>query len=77
MDRASKLPFYARHRVTHAWLIDPRAQTLEVFRLTSQHWLLLSTFRGDARVQAEPFDASELELEVLWARKSHNHLNRV
>jgi len=68
MDRASKLPIYARHQVTHAWLIDPLAQTLEVFRLTSQHWLLLGTFRDDAKFRAEPFDASELELAMLWAR---------
>jgi Uma2 family endonuclease len=68
VDRADKLPIYARHQVAHAWLVDPLAQTLEVFKLTSQQWLLLGTYRGETKIQAEPFDAIELDLGVLWAR---------
>ncbi len=68
MDRADKLPIYARHQVVHAWLVDPLAKTLEVFRLTQQRWLLLDTYRDGAKVRAEPFDAIELELSMLWAR---------
>jgi hypothetical protein len=30
-------------------------------------WLLLATFRGDAVVRVEPFDALELDLAGLWA----------
>jgi Uma2 family endonuclease len=67
-DRSEKLPIYARHGVGHAWLADPIAKTLEVFRLTDSRWLLLDVFRDDARVRAEPFDAVELELGVLWER---------
>jgi Uma2 family endonuclease len=52
----------------HAWLVDPLAKTLEILRLTQQHWLLLDTFRGDAKVRLEPFDAIELDLSMLWAR---------
>ena len=68
MDRADKLPIYARHQVKHAWLVDPLARTLEVFQLTQQQWLLLHTYRDDDKVRAQPFAAMELELSALWAR---------
>lgn len=32
-DRVEKLGVYAAHGVVHAWLVDPDAQTLEVFAL--------------------------------------------
>ena len=68
IDRADKLPIYAAAGVAHAWLVDPIAQTLEVFKLDAGRWVLLGTHRGDACVRAEPFDAIELELAALWAR---------
>src|SRR5689334_25190870 len=33
LDRAAKLPVYAREGVKHVWLVDPEARMLEVFRL--------------------------------------------
>ena len=68
LDRADKLPIYGRAGVGHAWLVDPLAQTLEVFKQDGDCWLLLGTFKSDARVRAEPFDALELDLGALWAR---------
>lgn len=66
-DRAEKLPFYAAHGVRHAWLVDPILHTLEVLRLENGRWSLLATHRDDAKVRAEPFDAIELDLSILWA----------
>ena len=68
VDRADKLPIYAREGVRHAWLLDPVATTLEVLRLEGGGRRLVATWRGDAVVRAEPFDAIELEVAVLWAR---------
>jgi len=68
MDRADKLPIYAEHGVANAWLVDPLAKTLEVFKLIAQRWTLLATHRDEAKIRAEPFDAIELELGVLWER---------
>jgi len=31
VDRAERLPAYARHGAVHAWLVDPDQRTLEVF----------------------------------------------
>lgn len=67
-DRADKMPIYAREGVRYAWLVDPILQTLEVFVLTAERqWILLSVYRGNARVRAEPFDAVELDIALLWA----------
>jgi Uma2 family endonuclease len=65
-DRILKLPFYGRAGVRHAWLLDPLAQTLEVYRLVDDHWLLAGSYGGDETVRAEPFDAVELPLALLW-----------
>jgi len=66
-DRHRKLPIYHREGVGHAWLIDPAAHTLEVFRHTPGGWLLVATFAGAEPVRAEPFEAVALDLAALWA----------
>lgn len=66
-DRTDKLRIYAREKVEWVWLVDPLARTLEVLRRTQDDWVLRGTWRDDERVRAEPFDAIELELGVLWA----------
>lgn len=66
-DRVKKLGIYARERVGHYWLIEPEARTLEVLRLDGDGYRIAATFEGDAKMRAEPFDAVELELGLLWA----------
>ncbi len=68
LDRAEKMPVYAREGVSHVWLVDPIARTLEAFRFENPRWILLGTWRDDARVRVEPFEAFELELAGLWAK---------
>lgn len=67
-DRADKMPIYAETGVRYAWLVDPIAKTLEAFSLGGAAWRVLGTWRDDARVCVEPFEAMELELATLWAR---------
>jgi Uma2 family endonuclease len=38
----------AREGVRHAWLVDPIARTLEVYRLQATDWLRVATWRDDA-----------------------------
>jgi Uma2 family endonuclease len=66
LDRAKKMPVYAREGVPHLWLVNPLARTLEVYRLADARWLLLATHEGNARVRAEPFTEVELDLAPLW-----------
>jgi Uma2 family endonuclease len=66
VDRAEKMPIYARERVEHVWLVDPVGRTLEAFRLEGASYMAAGAWRHDARVRAAPFDAIELELGLLW-----------
>ncbi len=67
IDRIHKLPIYARHAVRHVWIVDPLERTLEIFRLEGERLFLHATHADDQRLRAEPFDAVELDLSVLWA----------
>jgi Uma2 family endonuclease len=66
-DRADKLKIYAQAGVPWVWLINPLTHTLETLRLFQGSWTIHQVFRDDARVRAEPFDAIELDLSILWA----------
>jgi Uma2 family endonuclease len=66
MDRVKKLSIYAREGVSHAWLVDPIARTLEVLRLDGVRWTIVSTWSGLVTVRAQPFDAIDLDLSLLW-----------
>jgi Uma2 family endonuclease len=69
IDRAEKLPFYAGTGVAHAWVVDPGVRTLEVYRRSGSAWLLIAAWHGEAVVRAEPFDAVEIRLGLLWGRR--------
>ena len=67
VNRADKMPVYARERVGHVWLVDPLTRTLEVFWLDGPTYRLMSTHRDEAIVTVPPFEALGLELAALWA----------
>ena len=67
LDRTRKLGIYARELVAHAWLIDPLAETLEVFRLEGGRWSMLAALGGDAIARIEPFVEIDMELALLWS----------
>ena len=67
-DRTDKLRIYAQALVGWSWIVDPLARTLEVLmRGDDGRWIVRAAHRDDARVRAEPFDAIELDLSILWA----------
>lgn len=66
LDRFLKLPRYARHQVPYAWIVDPLARGLEVYRLEGGHFSLIETFEGEGVVSAEPFAGVDLSLLFLW-----------
>ena len=66
-DRAEKMPLYAAHGVSHAWLVHPRRRTLETFRLHEGKWLTLAVYKDDDRARIEPFEAIEFDLALMWA----------
>jgi Uma2 family endonuclease len=66
VDRAEKMPIYAQHQVSHAWLVDPILKTLEVFRFEPGTWIVLGVYAQSDKVRAEPFSEIELDLGLLW-----------
>jgi Uma2 family endonuclease len=66
VDRGRKMRVYAREGVAHLWLVDPIAQTVEVYRLEQGRWIVASTHGGGDVVRAEPFEAVELALHRWW-----------
>jgi len=67
-DRMLKLPFYARAGIRHAWLVEPIAETVEVFELRDGSWTLLGVYGEDQTVALTPFEAIEIPLSYLWGR---------
>lgn len=65
-DRVKKMRVYAREGVGHAWLVDPEARTLEVYRLGAGQWTLLAAHEETETVRAEPFEEIEIALPDLW-----------
>ncbi|WP_164002131.1 Uma2 family endonuclease [Pyxidicoccus caerfyrddinensis] len=66
LDRKRKREIYAREGVEYVWLVDPALRTLEVFRRQEGQWVQRGTYSGEARVRAEPFEALDLDLGLLW-----------
>lgn len=68
LDRVRKMASYAREGVKHLWLVDPRLQHLEVYRLEDGRWSRTGAHLGNATVRTEPFEDLVLELGPLWER---------
>jgi Uma2 family endonuclease len=66
-DREVKMPIYAHFGVAYAWLIDPRAHTLEAYALDGGDWREIGRFAGGAQAAVAPFDAVTIALDDLWA----------
>jgi len=66
IDRGKKLPIYAKHGVSHAWIIDVDEQYLEVKRLVDGRWSDIAIFTGGDKVRAEPFEAIEIDMTLVW-----------
>jgi Uma2 family endonuclease len=67
IDRVKKMRIYAREQVSHVWLLDPIERILEVFKLAkSGRWEVIGLHEEAEKVRAEPFDAIELDLSLLW-----------
>ena len=69
IDRADKMPLYGAAGIGHAWLLDPIVETLELFHLESQRWVLLRTVKGDRKARVEPFEAVEIDLGLIWRKR--------
>ncbi len=65
-DLIKKKRIYQRHEVGHYWLIDPFEETLTVYRWHPDGFVEVLVAARDERVKAEPFDAIDLHVGVLF-----------
>ncbi len=66
IDRGPKREIYAREGVSHLWLVDPIAQTLELLRLAKEGYLVVAVHANDEQIHPAPFDALPFDLSILW-----------
>jgi len=70
-DQMLKLPAYGHEGVGWAWIVDPIARYVGVYRLADGHWVLEGTW-GEGHPDAEaaslpPFAAQPIDLSRWWA----------
>lgn len=65
-DRLDKKAVYARHGVSHYWIIDPEPRTLEMYTLSGAQYQLHAEFRGDATATSPLFPELSIPLARLW-----------
>ncbi|MDX2092608.1 MAG: Uma2 family endonuclease [Kofleriaceae bacterium] len=65
-DLIKKKRAYHDHHVGHYWLLDPIEETLAVYRWHQDGYVEVLIAERDERVRAEPFDAVELRVGVLF-----------
>ncbi len=70
VDRVRKMPVYAREKIAHVWLVDPRDRTVEVFRLGADGYVLVQTWGSeDEPARLEPFDAVPIAPASFWGKQ--------
>ena len=65
-DLNDKRDIYARQGLPYLWVIDPKARTLEAFRLHGHQWLSLGVCSKADPVSLPPFEAVTFPLNTLW-----------
>jgi Uma2 family endonuclease len=65
-DRVDKAQLYARHGVSHYWLVDPDAKTFEAFELDEGRYYLKANLTGDAIFTPSMFPGLTISLRSLW-----------
>lgn len=65
-DLGTKYDAYQRASVPHYWIVDPMSERLRVHRWTSEGYLVVLNAHRRQIVRAEPFDAIELDVGVLF-----------
>jgi Uma2 family endonuclease len=65
-DLVTKKRVYHRHQVGHYWIIDPIDETLSVQRWHPDGYVEILIADRSERIRAEPFDAIELRVGVLF-----------
>jgi len=67
LDRTTKMRVYARLGVQEYWLVDPDAQSFEIFRLSGGAYVLAQAASGTESTSSELFPGLTMALEAVFA----------
>lgn len=65
-DTIKKKRIYHHAHVGHYWLLDPVAETLQVYRWTPEGYTEILSVERNERVRAEPFEAVEIAVMAFF-----------
>jgi Uma2 family endonuclease len=68
-DRKQKFKQYEKGKVVHYWIVDPKAKTLEGYKLTAGKYRLISQGKDDDVIQLPPFPKLDIQMGKLWWRR--------
>jgi Uma2 family endonuclease len=66
VDLGTKLFSYHRAGIPHYWIVDPDHETVTIYRWNREGYLVAASAGRGERIRAEPFDAIELETDLLF-----------
>jgi Uma2 family endonuclease len=69
-DTIIKMPLYLEAGVQWAWIIDPVARRVDVFKAGDGEWLHAGFGEDYGVVALAPFDAVELDLETVFGERT-------
>lgn len=66
-DAIIKMPKYLEAGVQWAWIVDPIAQRVDVYRAGEGEWVEAGAIEGDGVLGLPPFEAAPIDFAVVWA----------
>jgi Uma2 family endonuclease len=69
-DQGDKRAIYQRAGVSWYWIVDPLNRTLNVYRWSADGYLLHQSVGDQGSARLPPFDAVELDLQLLFPQSS-------
>jgi len=68
-DRVEKFKIYAKHGVTHYWIVDPKERIIEAYKLMGKGYRLIEKAGANARFQPSVFPGLTLSLGEIWGER--------
>jgi Uma2 family endonuclease len=76
VDRVDKFKQYAKVGVKHYWIADPRARTLEAFKLVGKVYRPAGQGSGDQTVSFPPFPELDIPQARVWFKRHRRNNGR-
>jgi Uma2 family endonuclease len=69
IDRKAKFKQYEKGKVAHYWIVDPKARTIEGYKLVRGKYQSSGRGKGEEIVRLPPFSDLDIPLGALWWRR--------